>query len=61
MAASYSLFDLRFLDVLNKTIAGSKASLAIDVFDLGDICDEADWNSYLPNSRPSGITPIVAK
>lgn len=61
VAASYSLGDLRFLDVLNNALKVGPRQIAVDVFNIADVIDESKWSNYFPQHGPYACTPVVGK
>lgn len=60
-AASFSLYDLRFLDVVNKAIRDNAPPVWIDVFNIYDAADPESWDAYFPGTAITHMTPVVGK
>ncbi|MCB9854606.1 MAG: hypothetical protein H6818_02880 [Phycisphaerales bacterium] len=58
LGATYSLYDLRFADVLNAELGEGCPGVRIDVFDCGDLNDH-DFMDYFPVEVQLACTPIL--
>lgn len=63
LAASYSLYDLRFADVINEALLRPFAQpVRIDVFNIYDYKENSEFSQYFPDIGPKLgyiATPIV--
>ena len=64
-AASYSLYDLRFLDVVNQSLRDHRPNVVVDTFNLDDLRGplplEAAWRSYFPGTTVIYMTPVIGE
>jgi hypothetical protein len=61
VAASFSLPDLRFLDVINKALRDNSPPVWVDVFGIHEVRDSQSWQEYFPGTAIVARTPVVGK